>query len=218
MSPRRLTEQQQAYQKKSRDIAEFKRLMDAEAREAAKRLHDRFPQFKELGTQSNTRVFIRTPAGQGKTKAILAIVDILVNDLTASKKQVDVLREVQSQFPDIKLLPNIWNTELHPAVLKKAKERVDGGMMKPISIHGLKKLSEIRKALYASRKIEGALQTFKKTISISKTEVVVGQTTYPVQVRNKGKPSQKRAIRVTVDGNRREWINLAPLYAMLLEN
>lgn len=217
MPKKNLSEQQQSYQKKAKDIADFKRLVDAETKEAAKRLQDKFPQFKELGAQASTRVFVRTPQGQGKTKAILAIVDILVNDLSASKKQIAVLHEVQEQFPDIKLLPNIWNVELHPAVLRKVKERIDGGMKKPISIRGLKKLSEIRKALYASRKVDAALTVFKKTISISKTEVVVGKTTYLVQARNKGKRSQKRAIRVTVDGTKRDWINLRSLYALLLE-
>ena len=216
MSKKPLLKQQKAYKQNAQNRANFKRLLDAETKEAEERIRQRFPEFKELGAVTNSRVFNRTPKGKGKTKAILKIIELLLNDRLASKKQAEVLKEVQDKFSEIQLLPNIWNKELHPTVLRKIKAKIDGDMTEPISIRGLKKLSEIRKAIYSTRKIKGAKKVFKKTIALSKQEVVIGKTIYRVELRNKGKPSQKKAVRVTVRG-KREWVNFAPLCAILLE-
>lgn len=181
-----------------------------------KEFKDRVPKAAHLDARANNHVFVRTPKGQGKTKAVLKIVEMLIDDRKAAKKQVEILKAVQDEYPEIKLLPNIWNKVQHPAVLKKIKDKIDGHMADPVSIRGLKKLSEIRKAIYATRKIKGAKKVLKRNIALSKKEVVIGKTVYPVELRNKGTPNQKKAIRVTVRG-KREWLNFAPLCALLLD-
>ncbi len=216
MATNGLLSQQKAFQAKARNLAEFKRLLDGKTKDAVKDLKRLFPEFKELDALPNHRVFVPTLKGQGKSKAILDMVEILLEDHTACKKQVEVLQLVQEKYPEIKLLPNLWNKDLHPAVLRKIARKIDSSMADPISIRGLKKLSEIRKAIYAYRKIKDAKRIFRKTISVSKREVVIGKTVYPVQLRNKGKPSQRKAIRVTVR-DKREWINLTSLVALLYE-
>lgn len=216
MPKKPLTSQQKAYKQQAKHRADFQRLLNEETREAAKRLKQRFSQFKELDAIPNNRIFAPTPKGQGKTKPIIKMVELLLDDRQASKKQIEILRAVQEAYPEIKLAANIWSKELHPAVLKKIKDKIAGNMADPVSVRGLKKLSEIRKVIYATRKVKGAKKVLKKTIALSKAEVVIGRTVYPVETRNKGKPSQKKAIRVTVR-NKREWINFAPLCALLLE-
>ncbi|MCE9506943.1 MAG: hypothetical protein K8R48_01315 [Alphaproteobacteria bacterium] len=206
------TPQQGAYTKKKEKLTALRKAANEGATEKVKEWHKQNPGNEDLAVKPLNAAFVRNPPGF--TKAILRIADVMVFDKTGKKKQNEIVREIQPQFPDFELRPTIWQKKLHPAVVEKVAARIQGNMASPIDLHGCKTLSGFRKRLKAHNRVAMAVHTFKGKISISKEAVVVaGAKEYPVEKRGSGGRTYP-AIRVTVK-NKRQWIRLDALAFLL---
>lgn len=206
------TAQQKAYAEKREKLTELRKAANKAASEAARQWIADNPDYKDLAVKPLNISYIKNK--KGMTKAIIEIAKRMTWPSNAQRKQIDIVRDVQEMFPELNLRPNIWQKALHPAVVKKVHEVVNGNIPKPINLKGCNTLSKIKKKIKTARDAAaGGPHTFKPVIKISGEAVVINSTSYPLIMRE-SKGQTYPCIRVSVKG-KRCWVRMDGLVATL---
>jgi len=177
------------------------------------RFRSQNPQFSTSELKVETCIYKKRPPGY--SKVYLDIMERLLWRGCADKTQQAILAEIRPLHPTQNIVANIWNKPLKKKQLEAMKTMIGGGDRRTSSVNiaGCRTLAEIKERIRAHIHSAEAVQTFKGTIAIDSTSVIVGKKAYTITHRSTGK-YQYPAIRITV-GNKRPWVRVDMLTALL---
>lgn len=170
-----MSKQQDEYARKRRNLQEYQKALIKAVRVADKHLQND-PRFKGFGAIPMVKAYVRNP--KGKTKAILRLIDRLIEDKSCSQTNKALLEQVRPEFLDIPLRDNLFSQKLHKAVLKKIQDQINGNMANPVSIEKCKTLSDVRKRFKVAYLGKSKTITLKATFIFSKSAVVINGKPY----------------------------------------
>lgn len=187
-----MTSQQDDYAKKRRDLQDYQKAVNKAASDAAKRIRDADKRYKEFGAIPMIIAHVRNPAG--KNKALMRLVDLVIEDRACKKTNTDLLGQVKKEFPAITLNANLWSQKRQGYFIKNVQKRIDANMTAPVAIQGCQSLSDVRKRFKVSSLGKANTITRKVTFIFSPNAVVVNGKPYSF-VRKKSKGHAYKIIK-----------------------
>lgn len=191
-----MTKQQDEYARKNRDLQEYQKAVNKAAKEAAKLIRDADPRYKDFGAIPMVVAHVRSPAG--KNKALMRLVDLIMEDKTCEKTNTELLAKVQKEFSDTPLSASLWSQKRKGYFIKDIQKRINGNMQNPISVEGCKSLSDVRRRFKVAYLGNSRTITRKATFIFSKDAVVVNGKPHSF-VRKSAKGKSYKIIRFKRD-------------------
>lgn len=152
---------------------------------------------KPYGIQVNTTTFRK--ANEGASKVFAAIIDHMLTPSGAVKTQTEIRSYIAERYPSHSV-PKDWTKPLRPWAIKKVKERIQNSEA-PISNIQLPKavtLSQLHTVARAAMELnKTGAQTFKPTVEVSSTAVVINGVAFPIS-NNKVKGETYRQMRASM--------------------
>lgn len=171
-----MTSQQDKYAKKRRDLQDYQKAVNKAASEAAKRIRETDPRYKEFVVIPMIIAHVRNPIG--KNKALMRLLDLVIKDGECQKTNTELLAQVKKEFPTITLNANLWSQKRQGYFIKNVQKRINASMAHPISVQGCRSLSDVRQRFKVAYLGKSKTKSYTATFLISKETVVVNKKPY----------------------------------------